>query len=301
MKYVLTAIKDNSSNTVSEEDVQVIKNHLDCVGDHAWLDPGVAVDIFLEFDAPLTKSAILEMQTSTSRCLPGATLDVCCQPPQNRRKKLLIADMDSTIIQQECIDEIGDVLGLKSEIADITERAMQGELDFEEALIKRVGLLKGVSKEQLQKVVETSIELTPGAETLVKTMNKYGATTALISGGFTFFTSRIAELVGFQHNQANELLFDGEGLSGDVGRPILGKDAKRDALIRLSKENMISDQDTLAVGDGANDLAMIEEASLGVAYHAKPVVAASADAFINANDLTALLYFQGYKKNEFVS
>ncbi|MGD9803739.1 MAG: phosphoserine phosphatase SerB [Hyphomicrobiaceae bacterium] len=218
-----------------------------------------------------------------------------------RRKRLLVADMDSTIIGQECIDEMGAVLGIKARIAVITERAMRGELDFEGALRERMALLAGLSEDDLQGIYDTRITLTPGARTLVQTMRANGAFAALVSGGFTFFTSRVAEAVGFDVNRANILEVTSGRLTGRVAEPILGREAKLAALKDLARDRSLHLALTLAVGDGANDLAMIEAAGLGVAYRAKPVVAADADAAIAHSDLTALLYLQGYRKAEFVT
>jgi phosphoserine phosphatase len=221
--------------------------------------------------------------------------------PANQRKKgLLIADMDSTIITTECIDELADFVGLKDVISDITERAMRGELEFESALRQRVALLKGLQTSLLPQVFQERISLTPGAKALVATMKASGAFTALISGGFSFFTGKVAALVGFQFEQANLLLEEDGRLTGFVGEPVLGRDAKKSALISFREEHCLNAQATMAVGDGANDLAMIEEAGLGVAFRAKPLVADAAPAAIQHGDLTALLYLQGYTDEEIV-
>jgi len=222
-----------------------------------------------------------------------------------RQKKLLIADMDSTIITSECIDEIADFAGVKDKISGITERAMRGELEFESALRERVLLLKGLETSILATVFEERIELTSGAKTLVATMRANGAYTALISGGFTFFTERVARDVGFDFQQANHLIEEDGRLAGTVREPILGRDAKRSALQDLrkggGKDGELNALETMAVGDGANDLAMIEEAGLGVAFRAKPLVAEAASASIQYGDLTALLYLQGYTEEAFQS
>ena len=231
--------------------------------------------------------------------IAGAPVDIIVQPAERRRKRLLIADMDSTIIGQECIDELADYAGLKAEISAITERAMRGELDFEAALMERVGMLKGLPESVLEETFRTRITLNPGAKTLIETMNKSGATTVLVSGGFTYFVSRVAALTGFQQFQANELLIGDGALTGKVRTPILGRAAKEAALRQFSKENAITLEETLAIGDGANDLDMIGAAGLGVAYRAKPKVAAAADASIRYGDLTALLYAQGIPRAEF--
>ena len=216
------------------------------------------------------------------------------------RKRLLISDMDSTVIGQECIDEIADAVGLKAKISEITERAMRGELDFEAALTERVAMLKGLPLEALATTLEERITLNPGARTLIATMKAHGARTLLVSGGFTYFTSRVAELAGFESHQGNTLIDDGAALTGEVGRPILGREAKRTALLEAAAALGASADDTLAMGDGANDLDMIRASGLGVAYRAKPVVAAEAAGSIRHTDLTAALFFQGYKASEFV-
>ncbi|MEM5516529.1 phosphoserine phosphatase SerB [Henriciella sp. AS95] len=226
--------------------------------------------------------------------------DICVTPTLNRRKSLLISDMDSTIIQQECLDELADFAGLKAEISAITERAMRGELNFEEALRERVGMLEGLHISALERCYTERITLMPGARTLVETMKAGGAHCVLVSGGFTFFTSRIAKAAGFHADQGNTLLDDGKALTGKVGEPILGREAKLTALQTEAKKLNLTPSDTIAMGDGANDLAMIEAAGLGIAYRAKPVVTAASDCGISVTDLTAALYFQGYSDSEIV-
>lgn len=232
--------------------------------------------------------------------LDGLAVDLCVQPAAGRKKRLLVADMDSTIINVECLDELADFAGLKAEISAITERAMRGELAFEGALRERVGMLKGLATTALQQAYDERVRLNPGARTMVRTMAAHGARCALVSGGFTFFTSRVAQAAGFHLDRANTL-FEADGaLTGEVGEPILGKEAKLAALQALAGEIDAPLSATLAVGDGANDLAMIQAAGLGVAYRAKPLVAAQAHAKVDHADLTALLYFQGYRADEFV-
>ena len=228
-------------------------------------------------------------------------VDFAVQPVENRRKRLLIADMDSTIINVECLDELADFAGVKDKVSEITERAMRGELAFEGALRERVGMLKGLSVDALQACYDDRVKLNPGARTLVRTMAEHGARCALVSGGFTFFTVRVAQAAGFHLNRANTLIEAGGRLTGTVGDPILGKEAKLAALQEETAALGLTPADALAVGDGANDLAMIEAAGLGVAYRAKPIVAAQAHAKVDHADLTALLYFQGYTAAEFVS
>jgi phosphoserine phosphatase len=231
----------------------------------------------------------------------GLPVDWCVQPAERRRKRLLVADMDSTIINVECLDELADYAGKKAEIAAITERAMRGELEFEGALRERVGMLKGLSTDALQRAYDERVRLNPGARTLVRTMAAKGARCVLVSGGFTFFTNRVAEAAGFHANRANTLLEEAGALTGQVGEPILGREAKLSALQEEAAALGISLAETLAIGDGANDLAMIQASGLGVAYRAKPIVAAQAHAKVDHTDLTAVLYFQGYTADEFVT
>lgn len=263
-----------------------------------WLAPGEACELQFEADNAVAARALRDGVAAT---IGNAPVDVCVLPAEGRRKVLLIADMDSTIIQQECIDEMADMLGLKERIAAITERAMRGELPFEAALRERLGLLAGLEVSALQRVFDERIVLMPGARTLVATMRANGAFAALVSGGFSFFTSRVASAVGFEVNRANELDIVDDKLTGHVVGPILGREAKLEALIHYREELGLPVDATLAVGDGANDLAMIGAAGMGVAYRAKPVVAAEADAGITHGDLTALLFLQGYRKADFVS
>ena len=230
----------------------------------------------------------------------GKPVDVAQVPLANRRKKLLIADMDSTMIEQECIDELAAALGIKDEVAAITRRAMNGELNFEQALRTRVKLLKGLPLKRMEEIRREQITFAPGGRALVQTMKAYGAVTSLVSGGFTFFADYIGKRIGFDEAMANILEFDGEVLAGTVADPILGKEAKLSRLMTLAAFHDIPMAETLAVGDGANDLDMVKAAGLGVALHAKPVVAAEAEVRIDHGDLTALLYLQGYTDDEFV-
>lgn len=244
---------------------------------------------------------LAEIRARVAAAVADRPVDFAVQPVDNRRKRLLIADMDSTIIGCECLDELADFAGVKDKVSEITERAMRGELPFEGALRERVGMLEGLPVEALQACYDDRVKLNPGARTLVRTMAAHGARCALVSGGFTFFTSRVAEAAGFHVNRANTLIEEGGRLTGQVGDPILGKEAKLAALREETAALGLTPADALAVGDGANDLAMIEAAGLGVAYRAKPIVAAQAHAKVDHADLTALLYFQGYKASEFVS
>lgn len=252
------------------------------------------------FDLPLIAD-VAEARAVVATVIEGRPIDACLQPAAGRKKRLLIADMDSTIINVECIDELADFAGVKDKVSDITERAMRGELDFEAALRERVAMLKGLPLADLQRAYDERVRLNPGARTLVRTMTAHGAKAFLVSGGFSFFTSRVAQAAGFDANRANTLIEDGDVLAGTVGDPILGKAAKLQALNEEAANLGIPLSATLAVGDGANDLAMIEASGLGVAYRAKPIVAAQAHAKVDHADLTALLYFQGYRADQFVT
>ena len=261
-----------------------------------WLSKGEAADFEIICGS---RDALISI---VSLAVAGSNIDFGVQPAAYRRKRLLIADMDSTIIQQECIDELADAIGLRDTVSRITERAMRGEIDFEEALRSRAAMLVGLDAETMETVYRERIMLTPGAITLVATMRGNGAMTALVSGGFTFFTQRIRERTGFDTDQANQLLIGDSGqLSGMVASPILGRAAKLEALKDLAAEQGLDLMETIAVGDGANDLEMIEAAGLGVAFNAKPAVAAKADVQGIHNDLTALLFLQGYRRAEFIT
>jgi len=260
-----------------------------------WLADGVACDI------PLADAIAAEDYLALLReTLTGQPVDVAVQDADTRRKKLLIADMDSTMIGQECIDELAAEVGLKDKVAAITARAMNGEIAFEPALIERVALLKGLPVTVVADVIARRITLTPGGRQLIATMKARGYYTALVSGGFTVFTGPIAETLGFDENRANILLQEGGYLTGTVAEPILGKQAKVDALVDISTRLGISTAEALAVGDGANDLGMLHLAGSGVALHAKPVVSSQVKIRIDHADLTALLYIQGYRKTDFV-
>jgi phosphoserine phosphatase len=257
------------------------------------LAPGIAVDI--DFSADASPQAI-EMRLREA--LSGLPIDLVVQDAQGRRKHLFLADMDSTMIGQECIDELADFVGAKAHVAAITERAMRGEIAFEPALRERVALLKGLPESIVEEVVRERLTLTSGGPELVRTMRANGAYTALVSGGFTLFTARIGAMIGFDEHRSNVLLTKDGALTGEVAEPILGKEAKRANLERLRQARGLSTSDTMAVGDGANDLAMLGETGLGVAFHAKPAVAAAARMRVDHGDLTALLYAQGYRANE---
>ena len=253
-------------------------------------------------DCLLDESADAEARIAALRsALSGQPIDVVVQPAgKGRRKRLFLADMDSTMIGQECIDELADYVGLKSEVAAITERAMRGEIAFEPALRERVALLEGLPLGVVDEILANRITLTPGGRTLVRTMRAHGAHACLVSGGFTLFTGPVAQRIGFDEHRSNRLVIEDERLAGRVEEPILGREAKLAALNELRGRLGLSREDTLAVGDGANDLAMLGEAGLGVAFRAKPAVAAAAHARIDHGDLTALLYAQGYTAAEMV-
>jgi phosphoserine phosphatase len=251
-----------------------------------------------EFALPEGAEAVAEMRLREA--LAAHPVDVVVQPAAGRRKKILIADMDSTMIDQECIDELADEIGMKNHIAAITRRAMNGEIAFEPALRERVALLKGLPVTVISQVLETRITLAAGGRELITTMKKNGAHTALVSGGFTAFTGPVAAKLGFDENIANRLEEESGRLAGKVAEPILGRQAKADALVRTAARLGLVPSDAMAVGDGANDLDMIRLAGSGVALHAKPSVAAQARIRVDHGDLTALLYIQGYRQSEFV-
>ena len=261
-------------------------------GDAIWLDPNCAA----EFEVPKAPRALEEIRASLS----AEGVDLIAQPSAGRRKRLLLADMDSTMIRQECIDELAAEAGVGPRVAQITARAMNGELDFEGALRERVSLLKGLDVAVISHVLEKRIHLMPGGPVLLATMKANGAYAALVSGGFTAFTAAIADRLGFDEHRANTLCAEGGQLTGKVTDPILGREAKVEALNDITARLGISPADVLAVGDGANDLGMLQLAGAGVALHAKPTVQAQAKHRINHGDLTALLYMQGYAATDFI-
>jgi phosphoserine phosphatase len=284
MTHILTLVADRTATTLDPATIARVRDAIQG-GPPEILSPGEAADIACAVppDLDLVRAA-----------LDGAPIDAIAQPAEQRKKSLLIADMDSTIVAVETLDELADFAGIKDQIAAITRRAMNGELDFKDALRERVGMLKGLGVDALEKNWER-IRLTPGARELVATMRAHDAVTALVSGGFTFFTSRVAAELGFDLHHANTLLDDGTTLTGAVGEPILDRDTKVSTLRALAEQRGIPLVATLAVGDGANDLAMIATAGLGVAFHAKPIVAAAARACVDHADLRALLFVQGYR------
>lgn len=294
MTHVATLISAPTAPAVTEALIEAARAHLSGTAVDV-LATGIAADVL--FVAEGSEKEIAE----ALRAHLAAPVDVVVQKVGSRAKGLLVADMDSTMIGQECIDELAAELGLKEKIAAITERAMRGEIAFEPALRERVGLLAGLPADVVGKVIAERIRITPGAIELVATMKANGAYTALVSGGFTVFTGPISRMIGFHEHRSN-LLIEADGkLAGTVAEPILGQDAKKASLLELAETKKVPMALTLAVGDGANDLAMIEASGLGVAYHAKPKVAAAAHARIDHGDLTALLYLQGYRRSEFVA
>ncbi|MGV1762242.1 phosphoserine phosphatase SerB [Rhizobium rhizogenes] len=294
MAFVATLIANPSNPVLAPAIAERASDAVKASGLY-WLADGIACDIALRDGTDLEAA-----ETDIRAVIGSAPIDLVIQDAETRRKKLLIADMDSTMIGQECIDELAAEVGLKDRVATITARAMNGEIAFEPALRERVALLKGLPISVVDEVIAKRITLTPGGPELIATMKAKGYYTALVSGGFTVFTSRIAATLGFDEDRANILLEDNGILTGHVAEPILGKQAKVDALNDIAEKLGISTDDALAVGDGANDLGMLQLAGSGVALHAKPSVAAEARMRIDHGDLTALLYIQGYRKSDFV-
>lgn len=281
-----------AADRLARGDISAARDALGHAAEAEWVEEGSACDLLLG-DEPGNARDMLE------GLLPG--IDVVVQRRVGRCKRMLVADMDSTMISVECIDELADYAGLKAEVAAVTEQAMRGELDFEAALDARVALLREMDEAVIDRCREERVRLTPGARTLVQTMRAQGAYTLLVSGGFTRFASPVAAAIGFDAALANELIIEGGRLAGTVTKPIVGAAAKRRALVETAESRGISLAETMAVGDGANDVPLIEAAGLGVAYHGKPALAAVADARIVSNDLTALLYAQGYGRGDWIA
>lgn len=288
--YIATLLTNPAAPALDRAMVENLRNAWGG-GDAIWLAVGEAAE-FAMADIPANRWDVWAD-------LQAAGVDLIVQPSEGRVKKMLLADMDSTMIQQECIDELADVAGVGDHVKAITAKAMNGELDFEGALTERVALLKDLPESVINEVIETRITFMPGGKALLATMKASGAYCALVSGGFTAFTGHVAQTLGFDENRANTLNVEGGTLTGTVGLPILGREAKEQALKEISARLGIGHDDVMAVGDGANDLGMLGIAGSGVALHAKPSVAAQCDIRINHGDLTALLYIQGYAKTEF--
>jgi len=290
---VATLVANPSKTRLSEATLDRAAQALGGVERRRWLDEGVAADLIFTGELQPKRAAL-------EKALADEPVDVIVQPLARRLKRLLVADMDSTLIGQECVDELADVAGVGDRVAAITERAMRGEVAFAPALRERVALLAGLPETVIDDVLRDRIRLNPGARTLVKTMRANGAYVAIVSGGFRQFTRAIRERIGADEDRANTLMIEGGRLTGKVIEPILGQDAKLGALKEIAAAMGLTLGDTLAVGDGANDLPMLEAAGLGVAYRAKPKVAANAHARIGHADLTALIYAQGFARKDFV-
>lgn len=299
MKNAATLIATPALRPLTDQDMAVASRALAAAGAEilgsVWLSEDEAAELFF---AGLDNAAASQ---TLMQEFAEAPLDMICQPEDGRKKAMLIADMDSTIIEIECIDELADLVGLKDKVAAVTEAAMRGEIDFEAALKERVALLAGLDEARLEGLYEKRVTMTAGAAELVATMNTAGALTCLISGGFTWFTDRVAAELGFAETRANRLVIQNGKLTGAVEEPILGADAKLASLIELRGQCGAAPESVLAVGDGANDIPMLQEAGLGVAFHAKPKTRDAAGAAIDHSDLTALLYMQGYAREDFVS
>ena len=295
MTQALTLICNPQNPQLDDVICREISNQ--CGGnDIKWLNPGIACDISLSNvgNGPTVRK-------TASDILAGKPVDIIIQSAENRRKKILIADMDSTIIAQECIDELAMETGNGAKVAAITERAMNGEIDFSDALRERVALMAGLSENVIKKVLADCVTINPGAKELVSTLRTHGAFCALVSGGFTAFSREIAAAVGFNETHANELIITDGVLTGKVHEPVLGKEAKVERLDEFCARLSLTRDDAMSVGDGANDLPMLKAAGSGIAYHAKPAVAAQCENHIEHGDLTALLYAQGYHIDEFSS
>lgn len=297
MQFVCILISAPDQAAVNSEVRTLAAESLGTPDDWRCLSPETAYEI--NFSMPGTTA--FEAEDLVRAALGSRQVDVAMVPAENRRKKLLVADMDSTMIEQECIDELADAVGVKEQVSAVTERAMRGEIAFEPAIRERVALLEGLDRTTLQSVMETRISFTPGGKKLVRTMRVHGAKTALVSGGFTLFTGFVAGELAFDSHHANILEFDDEKLAGTVREPILGREAKLETMRRIEGEHGIAPVETLSLGDGANDLAIIEAAGLGVAFRAKPTLEAAADVRIRHGDLTSVLYIQGYAESEFAA
>ncbi len=298
MTHVATLVCDPTFPSVQDRHVQAALGLLPNVQAPQWLDQGIAVDFMFTPDAA-TDLRALEEQIRDA--LSPTQIDVILQPVEGRRKKLLLADMDSTVIGQECINELAQEMGKRAQVTKITEQAMLGEIDFETSLRERVAVLKNLREDTVTRILTKKITVTNGARVLVQTMRANRAYTVLVTGGFSAFAIPVSEKVGFNEFQANVLGVAERRFTGLLEEPVLGAQAKRDLLIALREKEFLPKVQVIAVGDGANDLPMLREAGLGIAFHAKPAVAAASDVRINHADLTALLYLQGYRREQFWS
>jgi phosphoserine phosphatase len=302
MSFVATLISDPAKPAVNRSVVHHARDVLISSGARAnhsevWLDHEIAADIFFEAQP----DGIAPLRERLRAALAEQRVDVIVQAAAGRRKKLLLADMDSTMVGQECIDELADHAGVKEKVAAITERAMRGDIEFEGALRERVRLLKGIPAAAIEEVINSRIRVNPGAVALVATMRRHGAYTCLVTGGFTAFSGAVASMIGFHEDHANRLLMDAQQrLTGEVGEPVFAQEGKLMTFVKLRERLQLREEETLAVGDGANDIPMLQAAGLGVAYRAKPKVAAATAARIEHGDLTGVLYAQGYARTEFV-
>jgi len=298
MTHVATLISNPRAPALDDAMLAHLRAALPRASGARWLDPGVAADLSFTPDVGTDNRATTER---LRHLLGGRPVDVVVQKTAHRRKRLLVADMDSTMIGQECIDELADQVGLGSQVAAITARAMNGDIEFEPALRERLALLEGLPVSVVEEVLAERIRVTPGGVKLVRTMQAHGAHTCLVSGGFSLFTDPVAEMLGFDEHRANRLVLQDGRITGQVEEPVLGPAAKLAALLELRARFEIAAIETLAVGDGANDLPMLAAAGLGVAFHAKPKVIAATQTHIEHGDLTALLYAQGYSHGEFAA
>jgi len=294
--FVLTLVGNAKLFPLEQNHINRVRESMAVPSKIVWLANDEACDLF--FDSPLP---VADHAEQAQIALSETLIDAVCTPVAGRRKKLLISDMDSTVINQECIDELGDAYGVGTRVREITTDVVEGNISFSDALRSRMALMKGLDYSQLEKIYKDRISLKEGARTLVQTMRKNGAYCILVSGGFSFFSQRIAERIGFHEHQANELIFENGRLTGHVHEPVLGRTAKLETLNRLCEVHNLKPWEVLAVGDGANDIKMIEAAGLGVAFYGSGALKKQASAHVDNGNLSALLYFQGYSKSQFVT
>ncbi len=292
--YVITLIGDANARPLEPAHVNQVRQTLEVSGDDVWLAEHEACDLF--FTSPLSAATLCGL---ARRALSGSRIDVACTKAEGRRKKLFISDMDSTVIDQECIDELADAHGVGDQVRQITAATIAGDIGFSDSLRQRTALMKGLDQGQMEKVYADRISLKTGARTTVQTMRQHGVYCILVSGGFDFFARRIARRIGFHTAMANELVIENGKLTGKVHEPIVGRTAKLETLVSLCEQKNLQPRDVVAVGDGANDIKMIEAAGLGVAFHGSGAVKEPADACIDHGSLVALLYIQGYRKSQF--